>query len=87
MVWRLAMQTVWHGQWANKWEMSVIKGQRRKDMHGVHACGRCMGKKVWFDCARESVGQWASREDGLAEVFGGLLSVGGLAGQVWAIGP
>ena len=43
-------------------------------------------KKVWFDCARESVGQWASREDGLAEVLEGLLDAGGLVGQVWAIG-
>ena len=26
MVWHSAVQTVWHGPWANKWEMSVMKG-------------------------------------------------------------
>ena len=64
-----------------------MKGQGRRDVHGVHALGRCKGKNVWFDCARESVGQWASHEDGLAKVLRGLLGAGGLASKVWAIGP
>ena len=42
---------------------------------------------MWFGYERENVGQWALREDGLTEVFGGLLGAGGLAGQVWAIRP
>ena len=28
-----------------KWEMSVVKGQWRRDVHGLYARGRCKGKR------------------------------------------